>query len=341
MEDGKIEGSSASQGESTPKRASPRESQPIAGAASEREQISKKEIESAIKQSGYLLEQRVLRFFSENGFHVETNAAFQDEITGKSREYDGSAFIVFDMLGRSGFIDHYAVHILCECENNEQPVVFFASDFQAEHLFHDGIKFSGLPISVRQGRRLVGISTLLQFEKFHHFWKWPIATQYCSFHRKNRQSPWLASHDEAHHNTLSTLVGATENSINEHYQLLATWLPMRTTQVRAHSPLLVLGGDIYLAQESDTGDLEIRESNFVQYRKEMWFRGKSRVYHLDVIRESFLAEYLEMVFEEIDQVRKRSARNRKKIVSALHADVRRFVSTKKVRDLREFLEAAQ
>src|SRR6266478_5514344 len=92
------------------------------------EKITRREMKTAIRRSGYLLEQRVSTLIRENGYHAESNASFRDPLTGKSREYDVSAVVAFDLLGRERKVDFVWFHILCECENNEQPLVFFEND---------------------------------------------------------------------------------------------------------------------------------------------------------------------------------------------------------------------
>ena len=37
-------------------------------------------------------------------------------------------------------------YILCECENNLQPVVFFQTESEIDFLFHQQVKCSGLPV---------------------------------------------------------------------------------------------------------------------------------------------------------------------------------------------------
>ena len=133
-------------------------------------------------------------------------------------------------------------------------------------------------------------------------------------------------------------MGAVENSIDEHYRLLTTWLPLKSAQVRAHYPLLVLGGEICLAEESDDGELQITEAEFVQFRREMWLGAERRIHHIDVIRESFLPKYVEMILDEIDEVRTRSAKKKKQIIAALFADLRRFSAAKHIQDMRRFFE---
>ncbi|PYU25676.1 MAG: hypothetical protein DMG32_11500 [Acidobacteria bacterium] len=71
-------------------------------------------MKSAIRRSGYFLEQRVRRAIQEDGFYVHSNSTFPDPLTGKSREYDISAVTAFDLLGRRRKIDFLWFHIVCD-----------------------------------------------------------------------------------------------------------------------------------------------------------------------------------------------------------------------------------
>lgn len=291
----------------------------------------------AIRRSGYLLEQRVCKIIRESGYHVDTNPSFLDPLTGKSREYDVSAVIAFDLLGRKKTIDFLWFHIVCECENNEQPVVFFQSEVEPD-LVHEGIKCSGLPLQYAHKGHSLSTSRFLRFEEFHHYWKWPIATQYCSFHRKNPGAPWVALHPEGHHGTLTGLLGALESEIDERYVLLQKkGLPRDTTIITFYYPLLVVGGPLYQAYESKRG-LALRPTDYIQYRRESWLLQQRRVYHIDVIREPYLERYLMILHRELDTIRKRAKQNRKTILAALAHQSAEIRSNGKRIALRDLLE---
>jgi hypothetical protein len=84
--------------------------------------LSLADIMTAIRASGYLMEQEVATTLETLGFHVMTNRAFEDPDEGKSREMDVWA------LRRSANDDalnlHVAVELICECKNNTNPFIF-------------------------------------------------------------------------------------------------------------------------------------------------------------------------------------------------------------------------
>ena len=90
---------------------------------SERIKINKDEIKEAISQSGYLIEQRVIKEFSKRCY-VESNYMYLDPNTGKSREIDLRATSHIPGY-KDSLVEGIHWSIFCECENNLQPVVFF------------------------------------------------------------------------------------------------------------------------------------------------------------------------------------------------------------------------
>jgi len=175
------------------------------------ERITKPEMIAAINKSGYLLEQRVADMLAEHGYYVETNPAYPDPETGKSREFDVSAIAGARLAKKR--MDFIFPIVVAECENNEQLVVFFSADSPVPFLRHEEVKCSGVPVQFWDGQRFRRLSEFLHLEKFHHYCKGPIATQYCSFHRKSLNTPWIALHSEGHHQTFTSLINALESSV--------------------------------------------------------------------------------------------------------------------------------
>jgi len=94
----------------------------------EKEIISKAEAIKTMLRSGYLLESRISALLRGRGWVVESNSAYMDPITGKSRELDvhgiGGASIYDDERGNAFVFQH----LLIECVNSPQPVLFISSE---------------------------------------------------------------------------------------------------------------------------------------------------------------------------------------------------------------------
>lgn len=146
--------------------------------------ITSKEATNAIKKSGYLLESRIESLLIKNAFYVEANSAYPDPITGKSRELDLYAMGAYKLSREYDFI--FSV-LLIECINNPQPMTFFTKEPLADFLNIDALKLAGLPVklySFDKEKYWSSLQDFLHLEKFHHYCKGRIATQFCSFSRK-------------------------------------------------------------------------------------------------------------------------------------------------------------
>jgi hypothetical protein len=278
------------------------------------DRISQEEIREAITRSGYLLEQRIKPKVEKHGYFVETNQAYPDPQTGISREFDISAMGGIRLFrDRKDFIFPY---ILCECENNSVPIVFFETDSPITFLFHMEVKCSGVPVKLWINGEWVQISFALNFEKFHHYCRGKIATQYCSFAQKGNR--WIATHLDPQHQTLNKIIDALDAKIAEHYK---TWrLPGRGEKepinIQIYYPLVVAQGDLYLAKESKR-DLRLRKVRHVQFRRELWSANRKETYQIDVIHESFLNAYLKMVDREVEAIKRRFIKRRKGIQTSI------------------------
>lgn len=258
----------------------------------------------ALRRSGYLLEQRVRPVFAKLHFHAEYNVPYPDPATGLSRELDirATAYPTVRGLPQGG---HLQAQILCECENNAQPVVFFESDYPT-WLGDEPAKVSGLPVKLWDGDRVVSASLFLNFEEAHHYHTGtPVASQYCSFARKGTSGPWIALHPDEQHGTFISLINALEDSIDEHYRSLYIRADQRSPlDVTFHYPLVVLQGDLYVAEAGKRG-VALKRTNHVQYRRQVSSAGHHDTYHVDVVRESFLENYLQLVLHETESFARR------------------------------------
>jgi hypothetical protein len=266
----------------------------------------------SVERSGYLLEQRATAILSKRGYFVEANSAYPDPETGISREYDISAISAIKLSEH--WRDRIFSFIICECENNAQPVVFFQSESPISFLHYEQVKCSGTPIKLWNGKGYTSTSDRLGFDKFHHYCKGPKATQYCSFTRKNDKAPWIAMHSESHHHTFTSIINALEAATDDHY---SSWrMPVEGEQepinIQFYYPLLVLQGDLYLAQLTKSG-LILEAKSHVQYRREVWSAKRRDIYQIDVIRENFMTDYLRIVDREMEAIKRRLKRRTKVI----------------------------
>ena len=288
--------------------------------------ITKKEMKQAIIRSGYLLEQRVEPILEKAGYFVTTNEAYLDPFTGKSREVDISAISAVKISRGDDFIFS---NLICECENNQQPVVFFVKESPIAFLFHEEVKSAGIPVQFlekeistkkgykeKEGESFIGLSDFLNFEKYHHYCHGLVSTQYCTFSRKKLKGPWIAFHSEAQHDSFTSLILALESEIDEYYSdyVLPEKDETEYVNVNIYYPVLISQGDLYVA-EIKKKELDLKRCEHVQYRKNYFSKEKQDAYQIDVISESFLPKYLEIVEKEMQKA-KAVFQRKKKIVQA-------------------------
>lgn len=279
-------------------------------------QITPSEMRKALLRSGYLIEQRCEDIMRERIFLVETNTAYPDEFTGKSRELDIKA-TCFEKAG-PGEVDFLSGVILCECQNNIQPIVFFTKQPIAGILHCYEIKLSGMPVEISakdaEEERFIPLADFLEMERYHHYCKGQVTTQYCTFQAKRGQHPeWIALHQDEQHDSIMVLITAVEAEIKEFHE---SWVPPRDEpepiDIRIYYPLIVLQGPLYEAFPVK-GQIKLKKANHIQFRKEYHSANRRDTYQIDIITEPFLGSYLTLVESEVEKTA-RLLRRRKDIV---------------------------
>jgi hypothetical protein len=309
--------------------------------------ISLEEMKDALKRSGYLIEQRVEKIFSEYGYYVQTNPAFCDLITGKSREYDINAMAVY-------FIDKNYHNILfpiiiCQCINNDRPIVFFLKntdddDVDLSYLNYNNINVSGLPIRFLQRGEFINFGEFTLLERYHHYCHGNFSTQYCSFNLKEKKNKkkWIALHPETFHSDLDSLVQIVDNLKNEHYKELEVSenAEDETVNIQIYYPLIILQGNLFGAK-INSNDIELYELDHVQLVKSIYLYGKNKeqTYQIDIVKEDYLGNYLEKVDDEFKRILRYFRRKKHIVKLSIERIIERYNSQKdKKISLRDFFE---
>ena len=302
--------------------------------------ISTKQMRDAIQRSGYLLEQRLEPILAEEGYFVQTNPVFPDPDTGKSREIDISALSAIQVYkkGRSFIFPK----ILCECENNSQPVVFFTKESLISFLHHEQVKVSGIPVKFWQEDGYVSLSEFTGMEKFHHYCKGAVATQYCTFQLKKDKSSWIALHLEEQHDTFNSLLKALDYEIAKHFDgwSLPDKVDEEDVNIQIYYPLVIFQGSLYSANLKNK-HLSLRKSKHVQFRKESFLPRTNEVetYQIDVITQEYLTDYLMLIHSEMERVKRVFQRQRANVLLSIEKIVDEAKKLgKKQKSYRECLE---
>lgn len=305
--------------------------------------ITRSKMVDAITKSGYLMEQRIFPVLESKEFYVETNPVFPDPITAKSREYDFSAIYV-ESLYKEEF-NLLFTHIIGECINNPQPIVFFTSESGIDFLNCDDLKCSGIPLYFpdKHDDEFISMHDFFHFDKFHHYCKETFSTQYCSFKEKKRKKEeWLAWHDDEHHGLFNNLVGATTYKVDEEF---SSWfLPKEDEEehvnIHLYYLLLIIKDDLYECQQM-RGKPILKKKRHIQFRKSVISDNAQDTYQIDVIVESFLKKYIDILLKESKLIKSRLQRKKKIVkysVDVILSKAQKANKQKKLKNFREILE---
>ena len=300
--------------------------------------ISRKEMRESLLRSGYLLESRLETVLRKNGYYVETNAAFPDAESGKSRELDAYAMSAVS-AGREERDFVFAV-LLIECINNPQPVAFITKDPQVAFLHYEEVKLAGIPVKIPiEGQRdsWESLPYFLGMDKYHHYCRGRIATQYCSFAQKKNLQEWMASHDDAHFDAFKKVCAAAEHYISAHFK---SWVfnGRENINVEFYYPIVIFQGqliDVRLGRET----LALTRADHVQFRRSAFVGEQEVDYQIDVVTERFFPKFLKIVENEQTKTARLMKQRQKKVRKAISTIVRRakrLRSPEKIRETMEF-----
>jgi len=278
--------------------------------------ISKEQATDALLRSGYLLEGRLYAFLDRREYYVETNVVYPDPDSGKSRELDLQAITSLSAGPRE--FDRVHAVLLIECVNNLQPIAFVTKKPQVEFLHHYDVKLAGLPVKISiDGNYWNYLPVYLEMDKYHHYCKGRVATQFCSFTKKKRKNiqEWMATHIEEHFDCFRKLSASVEYFIDEQFKN-SNLLRLKNVNIEFYYPVVVVQGELLDARPSK-GSVNLINANHIQYRQSGLVGTVPEDYQIDVVTERFFPKYIEIIEQEISKtarlLRRRSATVRKSI----------------------------
>ena len=280
------------------------------------QKITRGEIKDSILRSGYLIEKTVGEMISQHGYFVAPNPTYLDPITGKTREIDIQADS--DLMEPDTVLEGITWNIYCECENNQQPVVFFPYEPLFSHELSENIKCCGLPMKIWVNGKYMDIFSFLRFHRFHHYCKGNVATQYCSFVQDKKEKKWVATHLEEQHDTFNSLVLSIENTLSDFYHV---WEPPEQGEtepifIQCIYPLIVLGGDLMEARLDRKG-LKVSRTKHVQFIKTMYLDRKPVDYQIDVVAQDYIEQYLSIIDVEMAKLNRLIKRHKRTLLNSI------------------------
>ena len=274
------------------------------------------EMKNAICKSGYLLEQRLEAKLNAYGFYTIANDIYSDPITDKNREID---LVSRKFYFQNGMTCKIHLYISMECKNNSVPIVFFENT-QIPEIFHNSyIKYSGLPQLIYSPKKTQArlIDDFLRFSKIKNKINTPICSQYCSFHKKNNNSNYIALHQEEHNDAFNKLIDYIIFKRNRHHQILKNQLKQKHTfiDLSFYLSALIFQGDIYISSVNSQ-DLELNKIDHILFRRNTIDNNESDMYLIDVMTESYFNKYVNKLEKIFKQIVERCMKDYKKVFSS-------------------------
>jgi len=264
--------------------------------------ITRPQAKQALLRSGYILESRLetVLLKPDRAYYVEANSAIPDADTGKSLELDIYAMTATHTGPETQ--DLIFGVLLIECVNNPQAIAFITKQPQLAFLHHQEVKFAGLPAKIPDKDEPDSWQTLpdyLQMNKYHHYCKGRVATQFCSFQQKKGKQEWMATHDEAHFESFRKLCTAVDYFADRHFK---KWVfeDHENVNLEFYYPLVVLQGDL-LDVRASAKSCSLRPAHHIQYRRSTIVSGEEQNYQIDVVTEQFLPTYLDIIEGELSK----------------------------------------
>ena len=229
------------------------------------------DIITALKQSGYLMEQQVATQLESLDLHVWTNWAYEDVDEGKSREIDVRAI---KMVARNEQKKIAAyLEIIAECKNNSYPLVFVERAKNAT----DGLyppEEMVFPIAhYQETRRITKNSTQtrnkdaffhLGFDQVHYdFLTEKKAVQFCRITRQGKN--WQANHGGLYDSIFYPISKALMSRKSE---ITTGSSPSEWRYFWFFVPMVVTSGDIYCIDSTSANPVPKR-TNSVTFKREI------------------------------------------------------------------------
>ena len=249
------------------------------------ERVSAKEIRECLSRSGYLMESRLVRRLTDEGYFVETNQAIRDPRTGKSREIDLIA------ENHDWIREHKGTAVkttfVIEAVNNRYPFVLLTERPGTPHAdFESYIKFIYTP-----ERAVSFLEEYSLYDAKQADWT-NLYSQYCMLTRKNGHADLMASHPDDLYGSVLKMAEYVELEMEswasfeerEPYWRMFFWQPM-----------LVLSGRLLTATLNKRGAIRIAGSDFGRLEFNWHAGDQPRTTVIEVVTEKFLTRRLAAV----------------------------------------------
>lgn len=263
------------------------------------EELSKEEMISCLKKSGYLLEGRIVNSLNSMGLFVEPGQSFLDDKTGVSREID----LIAETYSYTPDRPQVCVktYFIIEAINNLYPVVLLTPRAWTPNApFEEYLHFKATPSELIEGHPFLGD---IDLHEVKNVGQWNIYAQYCAFTRK-KSNDLMASHPEDLHASINKAASYLFYLKDESH----SWMDENDTdkywRLFQWQVILVLQNDLYLVREDVAGSPELIETTAAKLEYNFHYKGQPKTVVVDFVVESALPNLIQKVCRQDDNIEK-------------------------------------
>ena len=283
------------------------------------------EIKKAVEDiSGYPFELQIVRRienWEEYGYFVQPNYSFEDHDSGEARELD---FYANRAVTISTLKSQYAfIVLLGSCKSNKAPYVFFTREPPlVGYILNSDVPLSGCPLEIvdKNGEK-EAVEWRLQLHTFLHIaTSKSVSSQFCALQWEKEK--WKVKSEAIMKDTFIPLIKAMSRQIEGHNDEISKRLSKAETErmlpeYNIYYPLLVLNGPLFEYHLSGKGDTTVTEVKHILVIRHYESKTVKCRYAIDVIHESYLEAYLDLVEGEVKRFVNIVRHNKRRIVDSI------------------------
>lgn len=270
-------------------------------------------------KSGYPFELEIARRVAAAGYTVEPNYSFEDHDSGESRELDFHAFALKPANGKSEAIN---VAILASCKNNQQPYVFFTrKPLLSRSFLESDLPIGGYPLEIYENDfEKYALEEYLELHKLLHIGKADtVSSQFCEI-AQDGNGQYKVGSGSIFKDAFIPLIKAMSREMEEFNK----WHPLTVDSLPIYGvcyPLLVVNGPLFEYYFPPQGSPTLKKAEHIVLSRAYRSKTVACHYAIDVIHESYLGRYLDLIDGEIRALRNRIRRHK----STLEYTIKRIV----------------
>lgn len=289
---------------------------------------------SQIKQeidnkSGYPFELDIVRRIETDDdytYFVEPNYSFEDQDTGKARELDFHAIEAIPIsTKRSEYI--FAV-ILGSCKDNKNPYVFFTRKMPLPGItLNLDVPIAGYPLEIYvKDNEKEDIQWYFRLDELLHIIETDIiSSQFCEVVKKS--GGWNIGAETLFNDVLVPLIKVLSKEIEEYNEEHKPDPNEIVPDYQIFYPLLILKGPMLEYHLTLEGSSELKETKHVIVVKPYESKTVKGRFAIDVIHESYLKQYLDLIDKETNKFVNRIRRHRNTIVNSIRKTIEQNQNT--------------